>query len=289
MPALRTRKAARAFIRTVLRSLTDLRFFREARKRRVSEALGYLSVLLIITWLIPFSVDFFIGMRKVNDAVVSGLRENVPAETTFLMKDGRLTSNLQAPIFAEENGFTFIVNSASSSLELSEDRVGIAINQDAIVQREGANRVQVVSYANIPDFEIDRHGVDRWIAAFGPWIVLLVSFVAILAFSLALVVGFGLLVVLHAFIFGFLMRLLKLRMPYAQAFTVATYAATVPILVKAVADWIAVDIGSAPTYLYWILLGFIAYDFKKNDIHFVQEGTLSKAAKGREMPKKSGE
>jgi len=255
--------AVRAFFRTVVRSMTDLRFYREARRRRVPDAVGYLAVLLIVSWLVPFSVDFFVGVRRVNDAIVSGLRAYVPPDATFTMKDGKLTSNLERPIVFGHGDFTLIVNSASSSLALSEDETGVVVNQDVIVQHEGAGRVQLVSYTDIPDFETDRSGMERWIAAFGPWLVLLVSTAAILAFSLALALGYGAFVLLHALILYVVMRLLKRRLPFARAFTVAAFAATVPVLLKAIADWNMADIGAAPTYLYWILLGFIAYDFRK--------------------------
>jgi hypothetical protein len=247
--------------------MTDLRFFREALLRRASDAVGYLAVLLILTWVIPFSLEFFIAARNLNDAVVSGIRRNIPADTTFTMKDGVFTNDLADPIVIEANGLRFIINSATSSLALADDEIGIAVNRDAIVQREGADRIRIIGYSDFPDFEIDRAEVDGRIAAYGPWVILLVSTVALFVFSLSLAVGFGLYVLLHGFILSVVLRLAKRPIRYSRAFTVAAYAATLPIVIKAVADWSRTDIGSIPTFLYWLILAFIVYDFRKEGTH----------------------
>lgn len=260
-------KGAANFARTFSRSMTDLRFFREARRQRPGKAIGYLAVLLILFWLIPFSIEFFIGLRKANDAVVSGIRTHVPADARFVMSGGELTTTLEEPIVVEEGGFTFIVNASSTSLSLEEDSVGLAINRDAIVQREGPDAVQVIGYQDFPDFEVDRRGLDAWVAGYGPWLVLLIVTVTLIAFTLAVGVGFGLLTLIHALLFSLAMRALKVRMRFSSAFSVAVHAATVPVVVRAVADWSGADIGSAATYLYWILLAFIAYDFRKEAAH----------------------
>lgn len=262
----KTRKTP-LFFRTVLRSVTDIRFFREAREKKVSDAIGYLAVLLILTWLIPFTVQFFVGARAVNEAVVSGVRLHVPADATFTMRGGIFTNDLEEPIDVTQNGLRIIVNSASSALSLSEDEVGIAVNRDAIVQQESRDRVQVIGYSDFPDFEFDRAKADDWIAAAGPWIVLIVSVVAIFTFALALAIGFGTYVVVHAFALSLGLRIMKRPLPYGRAFVVMAYAATFPIIIKALADWSGTDIGSAPTFLYWIILAFILYDFRKEVAH----------------------
>lgn len=256
-------KSVRRFFRTVLQALTDIRFFRTAQHHRVSQVLGYLSVLLIVSWLIPFSINFFIGVRSTNDALISGLRHNVPLDAQFILKDGAFTTNLEKPIVLEKNGITFIMNSASSSLALAEDDIGISINRDAIVQREGLDEVRIVNYSEFPEFELDRSGVEKWIVTFGPWIIFLVSVVTIVAFSLITVLGFGAFILLHTFIFSIVMRLFKQPLPYTRAFAIAGYAATIPILLKAAADWSGTNIGAAPTLLYWLLLAFVIYDFRR--------------------------
>lgn len=255
--------AIKQFFRTVFHVCADLRFFREVRNRSVADAIGYIATLLILTWVIPFSVSYFVGVRTMNDALISGLRENVALETRFTLKDDIFETNLEEPIVLRNNGFVFIVNSATSSLALGEDEIGIAINRDALVQREGVDEVNVIDYSDFPEFELDRTGVDNWIATFGPWMILLISIIIIFGFALVTALGFGVFVSLHALAFRFAMKMMKQALTFAEAFVLVAYAATVPILMRAIADITGAKLGIVPTLLYWMLLGFVIYDFKK--------------------------
>lgn len=261
-----------------MRSVTDLRFFREAREKKPSEAVGYLAVLVILVWIIPFAMVFFSGIRTGLDTAIKSIRQHIPAETKFEIKDGKFTNTLEAPVVIREGQMTFIVNTATSTLELADDETGFMIGQDGLVSKEAPSHMESVGYDEFPNFEITRSGVDEWIAKYARWVILLASVVALLFFSIAVAVGYAAYLLFHGFLFWLALKIFKRPLKYAKAFTIAAYAATMPIIVKAVFSWSQVEIGRTATYLYWILLAFIIYDFRKKGS--VQNGPESKTEGG---------
>lgn len=248
---------------TVMRSVTDLRFFREVRNRRVRTAVGYLSVLLILFWIIPFSVTFFSGIRTGLDVFIGNLRKHVPAETSFELKDGVLTNTLDEPIVIREEQFTIIVNTATSDVGLSDGELGVVVGQTEMVSKDAPGHTETIAYSEIPDFEITRTEVDDWIAKHIRWVILLVSVIAFLVFTIGIGIGYGVYLALHAFMLWLALKLFRRQMSYGKSFVVAAYAATMPIIVKSVFSWSSIEIGSVATYLYWMLLAFVVYDFYK--------------------------
>lgn len=248
---------------TLVRSVSDLRFFREARHRRPRQAAGHLAVLVILFWVVPFAIVFFSAVRQGLDAAIGGLRRHVPPGAEFRMKDGELSTTLEAPIVIREGGAAFIVNTSTTTLELGEDEIGVVVGPRELVQQEAPGRRQIVSYKDVPNFETTREGIDAWIGRHAKWFVLIAAAIAIPLFFIVMAVGYGAYVLAHAAALWFAFRLLRRPLPFTEAFVLSAFAATAPVAAKAVFSWSGIEIGPVPTFLYWILLAFIAYDLAK--------------------------
>lgn len=259
-------KSWRNYSRTVIRSVTDLRFYREVRHKKVSATIGYLAVLLILFWIIPFSIAFFVGIRKGLDTFVLNLRTAIPLGTEFTMKDQKLTSNLTEPIVIRDQGLSIIVNTASSTLELDEGEVGVVVGSQAIVSKKAPDHFETVGYSTIPDFSISREGLDEWVGKYARWVILLVAVLSITILTVTLGAGYGIYIMAHAFFLWLVLRLLKRPLKYSAAFTITGFAATMPIILRSVFNWSGTDSGLIPTLLYWVLLAFIIYDAYRNNV-----------------------
>jgi hypothetical protein len=254
----------RDYLRTVGAALTRLDFYRGLGARKASDAVGYLAVLLILLWVVPFSIAFFVGMRRGIESLDAAVRTRVPAGTIFELKDGRLTSTLAEPLVFEQDGMKLVVNTASSTLDLAEGEEGVVVRPEAIVQK-AAGRVESLSYADIPGFRMSREEALDRLARYAPVVVLISSLVVLLGVSFALAFSYAIATLVHGFALWLLLRLLKRPWGYRRAWITAAYAATAPLFVKAGAAAFGLDAGVAPTLLYWVLLGLVAYDEVKRN------------------------
>src|SRR5258708_39919967 len=84
-----------SFLRTVGHSLSDIRFYRGIRHKRLGEAAGYLAILISLAWCVPFLVVFFLGARGTFAAFLDGFDHAVPPGTTFSVKGGIFTDTLK--------------------------------------------------------------------------------------------------------------------------------------------------------------------------------------------------
>lgn len=250
----------KAWFRTVAKSVSNVAFYREVRLKRLSEAAGYMAVLLALSWMLPFAVSFFLQVRTGLEAFNRGLRTHVPAGTAFEMKNGKLTTSLAEPIVVRSGKSVFIVNTSDSALAPAADEVGLAVGSESIIQKSAPDRTEITSFASFPDFKTTKEGIDAWLEGNARWLVLLTALVVFSVLAILLAAGTGLMVAFHAAVFWMLLRLLKKHWHYKEVYVVALYAATLPVVSRAILTFADVDAGFIPSALYWVLLAFILYD-----------------------------
>lgn len=279
------------YLNAALASASSVAFYRSARDRRIADAAGHVAVLVAVVWLVPFALMFFLDVRQGLSRFMDGFRAHVPPGTVFEMKDHVLSTTLSEPIVVRGEGMAFILNAASSTLELDADEVGVSVGAEALVQKPSPGRSEVVAYAEVPDFRLTKEDVEEWIARYAKWAVFLASLVALVGLAVTIAVGTAFSAAVHALLLWLLLRALKRHWHYRNAFTVALYASTVPILSGALFALARVDAGIIPTALYWVLLGFVAYDAYRGGISPPSQGAdhdQGKEAPGVDRPGEGG-
>ena len=245
---------------TVVASATNVAFYRRVRERKISEAAGYLAVLAAILWVAPFSVSFFLTVRSGLTRFMEGFRATVPPGTVFEMKQGTLASTLEAPIVVRSGKTALIINTATSTLDLSPDETGFAVFSTSISQKAEESRTETMTFAKAPDFKLSKEEMVDDIVGYAKWAVFLISLAAIAGLAVSIAIGTAVSAALHALLLWLLLRLLKRHWHYRDAYIVALYASTVPIAVSALFALAGRDGGVIPSALYWVLLAFVAYD-----------------------------
>ncbi len=251
------------WLRDAAAAATRPSFWRRAGERPPSAAFAHLAMLTLLFWVLPVCVLFFGGARQFLASLDATLDTRVPAGATFELRDGKFLTNLDRPLVIRDEGFTFIVNSASSSLDLSATETGVMIGRDAIVRQDGASR-QITGFASAQSFRFTREelrdGLARW-APLGLFAIALVLLVLVFALWMA---GALLSVLLHGFVLWLALRLWKRPWDWRRAFSSAAYAATGPFVLRAFLT--GAGLGVISGLWYWLLIGWIAFDaIRKSD------------------------
>lgn len=235
---------------------TSLRAFAD---RRPGAALAHLAMLTLVFWVLPFSVTFFEGARHGIAALDEGLRTRVPAGAIFELKDGKLSDNLQDPLIVRNSDFTLIVNTASSTQDLSATETGIVVMPDGVYQQDGVRR-ESMSFASAPPFRMSREDIRTDIARWAPLVLFLGSLLVLLAVFAILLLGFFGSAVGHAFALWLAFKIWKRPWHWKRAFVVSAYAATGPIVLQTLLTFGDTDFSIVSTLLYWGLIAWIFYD-----------------------------
>ena len=100
------------------------------------------------------------GMRTlkkrhgVEDAA-SHLTSAAPADSGLAPTSHNLAAAIQAPEFQ-----SFIVNTATTTLELQGEQDGLVVGATGVFQRQ-AGRAETLDFKDVPDFRVDREGLRR--------------------------------------------------------------------------------------------------------------------------------
>ncbi len=255
-----------SFSRTVFKSVSDVKFYRGIRHKPLKETIAYLSLLIAFFWMVPYLVVFFVGVREGIDAFNRNLRTYVPAGARFEMKKGRFSDSLRSPIVIRGEGTVFILNTATTTLTLRDKEYGMAIGAAGIVERKDDGTLDTIGYSTVPDFQTTKEGIDDWISAYAPWVVLLLAVFSFAAIYLMVSAGYAVVILAYGFLLWAALKLFKRPRSYRESFIVAAYAATGMIILKSALFWSGFDSGLIPSALYWILLAFIVYDAIKGEV-----------------------
>jgi hypothetical protein len=252
------------YLKEVLSAAKDVGFYRGVPSRRPWDAVMHLAVLTLVVWTIPFAIAFFMAVRQGFDAFNEGFRGNVPPGTVFEMKQGRLTTTLPEPVVFREEGLAVVINASNTDIGLAEGESGLVVHADAAVSRDPEGRVETLPFAGMQDFKVTREDVDAWVNSNAVWIIVLAAILTLVGTFLGVVVSAVAVAAVYALFLMLATRVVRRPWGFRASFLVAAYAATLPLLAKAVFGWAGVDAGLIPTGLYWILLGFIVYDAVKS-------------------------
>lgn len=254
----------RHWIRTAIAASSRKDFYRHLDGRKPGEAVAHLALLAVFLWTLPFLIVFFVEVPRALRQAADGVRAHVPAGTTFEMKDGTLTSNLQEPLRFSEDGSVVVIDTATATSALPPYAGGpanaIVIGFDGIMQRTGDQEARYTSFKKVPDFSVSR---EEALAQFARWMPLALFLGAVLVslavFGLTLL-GFLISVALHALVLWFALKVAKRPWPWKRAFVASAYAATGPIALNAVLSTSGANLGAVSDVLYWLILIWIAYD-----------------------------
>ena len=202
--------------RTALEASTRVEFYRRAGERKTGEAVGHLAMLAFL-WTLPLSAMFFAGLRQVSIRVAEGMKSSIPPGTVFEMKDHALSNNLQEPLVFPVRDGVIIVNTASSTLTLSEGEDGLVIGATGIAQREDG-RDASVDFKDVPDFRVDREGLMVQIGRWAPLTLFLGSLFVLVFMFLAFWSGVLLNALLHGFALWLLLKVIKRPRAWREAF-----------------------------------------------------------------------
>lgn len=248
------------WFRTCVAASTRIGFYRGLAGRKTGEAIGHLAMLAVV-WVLPLTVLFFIGLRDAAAGLSEGLRTRIPPGTVFEMKDGTLSNNLQEPLVFREKDATIIVNTASSTLDLSEGEDGIVVGSGSIVQQDGPKREEL-SFKDAPDFKVNREDLMEQIARWAPLALFLGSLFVLVFLFLAFWAGFLLNALLHGLVLWLLLKIISRPWPWRTAFIAAAYAATASVALRLVLQGIE-PLAALPDIVYWGFIAWIAYDAHK--------------------------
>lgn len=246
---------------TCVAASSRIEFYRRVGERKTGEAVGHLAMLAVV-WVLPVTVLFFVGLRQAAGAISEGLRTRIPPGTTFEMKDGVLTNNLQEPLVFTEKGAAFIVNTATTTLELQGEQDGLVVGATGIFQRQ-AGQAETLDFKDVPDFRVDREGLMEDIARWAPLGLFVGSLVVLIMLFLAFWSGGLLNALVHGFVLWLLLKIVKRAKPWRHAFVAASYAATAPFLLRVLTQGLDPQFRGLADILYWAFIAWIAYDAYK--------------------------
>ena len=256
------KQQASSFFRTIWKSLTDIRFYRGIRHKKPGEAVGYLAVLVSMFWLAPFLVMFFIGAHEGLKLVLGGVDLNVPAGTVFEIKKGVMTNNLESPIVVRKGGLVMIVNTSTSTMALDAKDLGFVVDQNFITARSDA-KTETLPLAKFQDFRVSKEDALGHVRSGAPLAITLIALFLLSLFAVATAFFLAISTVFYAFVLWLLMRIFKRPVTYREAWVLSAYAATVLVIAKTIMALIGQPEGGLPSALYWVMLGFVAFDLWK--------------------------
>lgn len=249
----------RQWFRDAAAAATKPKTLRAFSERGLGAAFAHLAMLTLVFWVLPFSIDFFIGARDGIAALDEGLRTRVAAGTTFELKDGKLSNSLRDPLVVRDAAFSLIVNTASSTLDLAATETGIVVTSGGVFQQDGVHR-ESVSFATAPPFKVSREDIQAKLAGWAPFALFVGSLLVLLIVFSVLQIGFALSAAFHALAFWLALRIWKRAWHWKRAFVAAAYAATGPFILQGLLTLGGSDFSIVSTLLYWGLMGWLLYD-----------------------------
>lgn len=262
--------------------------YREAAARKPGAALAHLAILALLILVLPASVVFFRSARLGITAVDEGLRTHVPPGTVFSVKDGRFSNTLPGPLVLSDGGVKFIVNDASSTLDLSASETGVVVDATGVTQHFGS-RTQRDAFSRTPDFSVTREQLVDGIAHWTP-VVLFVGGIAVLLLVFAAgFAWFAASAALGALVFWLALKLFKRPWPWKQAFVVTAYASTGPLVLRMLLSFARTDLDGIPSALYWLLLAWMVYDVVKRSPAPGKDGSDERKETDGHGPRPQGE
>lgn len=231
-------------------------FYRQVRSRPPGAAFAYLSAfVLLMTVLSAASLapEVLHGIATVRDHVSS----RVPDGTTFIVKDGKFSTNAASASEFGPDDVAIVVDASVEGTEppkAFEERAGAFIGRDAVFVRDAVS-VRAYPMADVPDIATDKAGIVAWLDGNG-W---LLAAGALAAFAVAyyLMVFIGSLAYAALVAAGMLVvaKLWRVDMPYSRWVATGLHAATLPTIV----DALAVSLGWELPFAYPVPFFIIAF------------------------------
>ncbi|WP_019154524.1 DUF1189 domain-containing protein [Robertmurraya massiliosenegalensis] len=212
--------------------------------------------LLVLISIIPISVQLSTDIVNGFNVVKDSIEEEIPE---FIIKDGELISEQQAPVMIENDGFSIIFDSTGeiglNDLDLSVNSIALLKNDFAVIIPGGT--VDHFSYSAM-DIALAKEDIAKFIQSLDSLLAIIIPILVILIYLFSSAMKFIGISVLA--LFGLLIQKTGNKLKYRHMWRIAAYSIVIPTLFFMVMDIFrtAVPFGFMLNWLVSILVLFLA-------------------------------
>ncbi|MDQ0254399.1 hypothetical protein J2S74_001774 [Evansella vedderi] len=223
------------------------------RFQKIGKTILYIFFFMLIatippSWLFGSSIQSFFTQTETH------LQETFP---DFSIENGVLLSDLEEPLILEENG-EFIIFDSTGELTPSDvadyDPAFALLEREALIVADGV--YQSFNYQDIA-LNITRDSAIDLVESVGGILPLLIGLLIVFMYLFATGMKF-----IGIFTLSFVALLMRRRrgvkVTYAQCWTLAAYTATLPTILLALFDTLALNVPYSFT-IYWIIAFIMLY------------------------------
>ncbi|MGL4820964.1 MAG: DUF1189 domain-containing protein, partial [Bacilli bacterium] len=219
-------------------SLFSLKAMASFRFQKITKTIFYILLVCVIS-IIPISVVGLIGANDQVDFLKKEVRGQIPA---FSIKNYQLESSLDTPWIRNSDIVYFAVDPKNEVKEVDiRDYAFSYVFQKEQVIIGTALGSEVIRYDALPSGLVSTKDLTEQVDTLIEMLPLVMPVTFLLLFIMRLFTTF-----VHAFLFGvsfyFLAKLMKRKLTYAQGFTIAAYALTIPLLFFSIMEGFGVPI-----------------------------------------------
>jgi succinate dehydrogenase hydrophobic anchor subunit len=235
-----------------------MEFYRRVRTRPPARALAYAAAFFVLLSLVFGLLVALPGLNGLRVTIRDGLRDQIPAETTFEIKDGQFETSLPVGTEFEHDGLAFVFDDRLVGTEFPksfEDRLGNYVGRDAIFVHYPPGERDVIYFSDLPDVSVNREQMQGWL---DQWGAIYVFAGVVLAILLRFILTFlsGLIFAVTAALGAlFAARMGRLQMNYSQWLAVSLHALTLPSII----DFAFTSFGLEMSLVYVVVFFMIIY------------------------------
>jgi Protein of unknown function (DUF1189). len=235
-----------SFFQRVYYSVAGFDNYKLFISQKTGKTVVYLLLLSLFLSLIGL-IQPFKEYNKIVNEIITGFDKAVP---NFTFENGKLNVEGNMPIFYNEEGLTFIIDTSGKTDEtiLEKYDMAILITQDKMIQKNYANN-QVTDFSMLQGFRLTKESVKRMLPimkGFSIFIfIILPPFVVAGRFISALI----------ASIIGMIINSAKnINLPYRDIFAISAHSLTTPLIIGTILDFTGIPT-LLSTLIYYIIAG----------------------------------
>lgn len=238
----------KVFFQEITKSVTDFKFYKQAKDFQASKVMKYIFSLIFLITLI-LSVRYSFDISKGLGIAVDWTKENLPI---IEIQNGVVSVDAKQPYKIVEEDFALILDTTGEIASLDEYKSGILLTKNKVLYKESEVKTETYDLSNIESVRIDENFMKA-LQKNLVWIIF--PFMLLGVFIYFCIARF-----LQIFIFSLISlatsSIVNIKLSYKQLFNIGVYAITPSVILGAL---LAVFLIQLP--LFWIIYagGYIIY------------------------------
>jgi Protein of unknown function (DUF1189) len=220
-------------------------FYRDVAGRWRGLALGYLLLLLAITWL----PNIFVLNNRLVDFRATYLPYILEQVPSLEIQGGEVRTDVKMPYtisLPDNEGTLAVIDTSASVDDLKNLDTFILITKDQLISKQSSNQTRMFSLTDLEGLSVDKDMLGRWADTS-------ISWTRILAYPLLVLNSWGYRF-FQALLFGVLGLIiasaLKVTLPYAALVRLSVIALTPVIVIRTLLEFFSI------TLPFWWLIAF---------------------------------